>query len=834
MGLVTAAALVGVGLAVAPVAPAPASAERGDITTFTDVDGQVDQPTDIAVAPDGIVWFTSQANDLIGRLDPTTEDIAVFGADAPAGNIDQPNSIAVGASGPVWFTNGTGDQIGRLNRSTGAINVFGSPDVVAPRSIVSDGADGAWFTSTSTDRIGHIDPDGSIDTYPTGGLSRPGRITRGFDGRLWFSGIYLWPQFTRYAIGQMNPISHAVTLHIREDHYNVISDLAAWPDGSVEVLRGTTFTSVERFNPATGGWRTDQSSIPSSARLTSGPGHSVWATVSSQNQVRRIGLRGTTQVFTDLGGGIVGPEGIATAPDGTVWFASAGNDRIARIDATTPEVMVALTGQPSSVVAGGDINYELTVTNTGTTPLTSVVVTDPQVPDCAGPLADLASRASVTIECTVTTPTSLRAPFVNQVTVTTGQTAPVSASATTTVTAHPSLAVAVDAAHDWVVVGEPVEMTVTVTNTGDVPLTGVEVTDPDAPQCAGTLDTIPVDEVATIECDHLTSPSDVGTYLNQATAVSDETASVNSNTLVVQVGAQRSLSVQSTAEEASVTAGDPIHLHITLDNDGDVPVDDVVVTVPVADECAREIESLAADSRVTIDCVHTSLAQDTPVIDVVVVVHGDRLPPVSSDPSPVEVTIPPAGFTDVAPSAFYADAVDWAVLFGVVPGVSDTTFRPSKPVARARLVDALFRMMDHPAGSPRHPFADVPRDAWFRRAVDWAVAHGLVSGARPSFRPDDAVSRADVVKLAWLMVGAPTGNPAHGYTDVPVGARYNAALKWAEANGLLDGFVAGSRFKPDRAVTRGQLADVLFRLAGTEAAWPQGPGDPPPPSTVLF
>ena len=213
---------------------------------------------------------------------------------------------------------------------------------------------------------------------------------------------------------------------------------------------------------------------------------------------------------------------------------------------------------------------------------------------------------------------------------------------------------------------------------------------------------------------------------------------------------------------------------------------------------------------------------------------ADHLAPVAADPVSVEVAIPAAGFTDVAPAAFYADAVDWAALFGVVPGATETTFRPANTVTRARFVDALFRMMDHPAGSPRHQFDDVPRNAWFRRAVDWAVAQGLVSGARTNFRPGDPVSRADVVKLTWLMVGAPTGNPAHGFTDVPAGARYNAALKWAEASGLLDGFVSGARFKPGRVVTRGQLADVLFRLASTEAAWPQGSGDPAPPSTVLF
>ena len=57
----------------------------------------------------------------------------------------------------------------------------------------------------------------------------------------------------------------------------------------------------------------------------------------------------------------------------------------------------------ATVVAGDDIDYHLTVTNTGDVNLTGLTIIDPKAPDCAGPVADLAPTDDVVVDCTYTT-----------------------------------------------------------------------------------------------------------------------------------------------------------------------------------------------------------------------------------------------------------------------------------------------------------------------------------------------------------------------------------------------------------------------------------------------
>lgn len=111
------------------------------------------------------------------------------------------------------------------------------------------------------------------------------------------------------------------------------------------------------------------------------------------------------------------------------------------------------------------------------------------------------------------------------------------------------------------------------------------------------------------------------------------------------------------------------------------------------------------------------------------------------------------------------------------------------------------------------------------------MADGDATGA---YRPLKPLKRSQLVVMLWHMVGAPTGAPGHGYDDVPATAGYGPALRWARANGLLDHVAPGVRFDPTRGVRRSDIADVLYLLALNAEAWPQGAGDPVPPSTVLF
>lgn len=610
------------------------------------------------------------------------------------------------------------------------------------------------------------------------------------------------------------------------------------------------YNLLRRIDPASGAPTSNYLSLEESRGqppidIVRGPGRSIWyvfggATFVEPDDPVLVGRfdlpSGPVQRWEVPGASPQSQVTIEAGLNGEIWFTSASDDLIGRVDASVTEVTVDLTSDQSSVFVGEKIDYRLTITNTGSTTLTDVEVDDADTPGCAGPIDDLAADEVVTVDCSFTT--TQPGPRSNTATVITNETGPVASNSVSTSVslrpAHEVFTFTMTSPDVGVVGGEDVSFRLTVANTSGVALTDVVVTDANAPDCAGTLEDIPVGSHLVVECSVPASMLNEGTFVNRASVDTAQTTPSAEQQVSVQVGTERSVSVVQARGARRVPAGSPVTWEVTVTNTGDVPLGRVGEIDGPDSVQASELGTLAPGQQVVINRQHPTSGADLGTFTNVATVIADRLAPTSTGPFAVEVVIPSAGFSDVAPSAFFADAVDWAALFGVVPGSDDGRFRPSNSVTRSRMVSSLFVMMDAPAGSPRHRFADVRFSAPYRPAVDWAVEEGLVSGSRPRFDPTGSVSRADLVKMVWRMVGAPTDATDHGFTDVPPSANYGTALDWADANGLFDGFVGGSRFKPTRAVTRGQVADVLFRLASTEAAWPQDVDDPAPPSTVLF
>ncbi len=119
-----------------------------------------------------------------------------------------------------------------------------------------------------------------------------------------------------------------------------------------------------------------------------------------------------------------------------------------------------------------------------------------------------------------------------------------------------------------------------------------------------------------------------------------------------------------------------------------------------------------------------------------------------------EETPAPAGenpFTDVAESAYYHDAVLWAVEKGITSGTSATTFSPNNPCTRAQAVTFLWRAAGSPEpGIAENPFVDVSADAYYYKAVLWAVEKGITSGtSATTFSPNATCSRAQIVTFLW-------------------------------------------------------------------------------------
>ena len=177
-----------------------------------------------------------------------------------------------------------------------------------------------------------------------------------------------------------------------------------------------------------------------------------------------------------------------------------------------------------------------------------------------------------------------------------------------------------------------------------------------------------------------------------------------------------------------------------------------------------------------------------------------------------------AGFGDVPPGSFYADAVDWLAEEEITTGTSPTTYSPGDPVTRGQMAVFLWRLMHEPSDRVVHSFNDVPPGAFYADAVAWLVAAGVTTGTSPtSFSPNDPVTRGQMAAFLWRLAGRPDAPIDHGFLDVADETYYAVPVAWLKAQGITTGTGATS-YSPNAIVTRGQMAAFLHRLA-TDSDW---------------
>ena len=172
-------------------------------------------------------------------------------------------------------------------------------------------------------------------------------------------------------------------------------------------------------------------------------------------------------------------------------------------------------------------------------------------------------------------------------------------------------------------------------------------------------------------------------------------------------------------------------------------------------------------------------------------------------------------FKDVPAGKYYTDAVLWAVNQEpqITNGYADGTSRPDQVCTRAQVVTFLWRAAGEPAPSRTdNPLKDVSVSAYYYQAVLWALENGITTGyADGTFRPNDECTRAQVVTFLWRAQGSPTpertDNP---FTDVSASAYYAKAVLWALENGVTTGNSA-TTFNPDGACTRAHVVTFLCR-----------------------
>ena len=185
---------------------------------------------------------------------------------------------------------------------------------------------------------------------------------------------------------------------------------------------------------------------------------------------------------------------------------------------------------------------------------------------------------------------------------------------------------------------------------------------------------------------------------------------------------------------------------------------------------------------------------------------------------------PSYGFSDVAgPNDWSHEGIDYCVRRSLMVGTGVGTFSPDMSCSRAQIVQILYNLSGDKTdyGNYYLPFTDVAPGAWYYDAVAWAYDNDVVSGtSATTFAPNDVITREQmaVILYGYTAEFAPefTGNAASLNTFPDAGSVANwayAAMSWAVGNGLISGMGSGgvSYLAPQGSATRAQASAIIMR-----------------------
>ena len=181
---------------------------------------------------------------------------------------------------------------------------------------------------------------------------------------------------------------------------------------------------------------------------------------------------------------------------------------------------------------------------------------------------------------------------------------------------------------------------------------------------------------------------------------------------------------------------------------------------------------------------------------------------------PRDESCPLSGFSDLDADAWYHDGIHYCLDEGLMAGTGSVIFAPDAATSRAMIVTILWRLQGCPEAAGAAAFTDVAPGAWYAGAVAWAVSEGIAEGYDDgSFRPDDAITREQLAAMLWRYAAKPAAEDTlSAFSDgAETGSWARQAMNWAVGSGLITG-VSSSVLDPGGQAVRAQAAVILMRF----------------------
>lgn len=189
-------------------------------------------------------------------------------------------------------------------------------------------------------------------------------------------------------------------------------------------------------------------------------------------------------------------------------------------------------------------------------------------------------------------------------------------------------------------------------------------------------------------------------------------------------------------------------------------------------------------------------------------------PPEETKPCDGGADCPFHGYTDLDVTAWYHEAVDYALNNDLMGGFGKGLFGPNNSLTRAQLAQILYNRAGRPAVTGGSKFTDVASGQWYTDAIIWASQNGIVSGyGGEIFGPDDNITREQLAVMLWRCANSPAAaNKELDFSDADETSSYALdAIRWAVANGIINGDGSGS-LDPRGQATRAQAAQMLKKF----------------------